>query len=65
MKYKTIYMLVRVVVHADHSSVSEIVREVENESVLSLSDTANVNILEAEILVSKVRKCKSDNLLIL
>lgn len=56
-------MLVRVV-RADHRSVSEIVMEVENEPVLSLSDTTSVNILEAEILVSTVRKRKSDKHLI-
>lgn len=51
-------MMVRVVVHADHDSIAEIVSEVENHSNLSLTDTANVNILEAEILVSRVRRSK-------
>ncbi len=65
MKYETIYMMVRVVVHADHTSIAEIVGEVENYSKLSLTDTANVNILETEILVSRVRKPKAKNLLTL
>lgn len=52
MKYQTIFIMVRVLVHADHASISETVREIESQSKLSLSDTANVNILETEILVS-------------
>lgn len=65
MKYETIYMMVRVVVHADHESVAEIVSEVENQSVINFTDTANVNILEAEILVSRVRKRKTEKPLFL
>lgn len=65
MKYETIYMMVRVVVHADHDSVADIVNEVENHANLSLTDTANVNILEAEILVSRVRKRKVEKNLLL
>lgn len=55
MKYETIFIMVRVQVHADHSRVADMVKEIETESKLSLSDTANVNILETEILVSRVR----------
>ena len=65
MKYETIYMMVRVVFHADHDSVADIVSEVENHANLSLTDTANVNILEAEILVSRVRKRKAEKNLLL
>jgi hypothetical protein len=46
MKYETLFLMVRVVVHADHTSIAEIVNEVETQSKLSLTDTANVNILE-------------------
>lgn len=58
MRYETLFITVRVLVHADHSSLREIVREVETDSTLLLTDTANVNILETEILVSKVSNPK-------
>ncbi len=59
MKYETIFIMVRVAVHADHTQLSEIVNEIETQSTLSLSDTANVNILETEILLSRVRNIKN------
>ncbi len=61
MKYETLFIMVRVAVHADHTSISEIVNEIETQSRLSLTDTANVNILETEILVSRVRNLKKIN----
>lgn len=61
MKYETLFIMVRVAVHADHSSLSEMVNEIETQSKLSLSDTANINILETEILLSRVRNIKSIN----
>lgn len=53
--------MVRVAVHADHTSIAEIVNEVETQSKLSLTDTANINILETEILLSRVRNIKNIN----
>lgn len=61
MKYETLYIMVRVAVHADHTSISEMVKEVETQSKLSLTDTANINILETEILVSRIRNIKNIN----
>lgn len=61
MKYETIFIMVRVAVHADHIQLSDIVHEIETESKLTLSDTANVNILEMEILLSRVRNHKNIN----
>lgn len=55
MKYETLFIMVRVQVHTSHTQISEVVKEVENHSKLSLSDTANINILETEILLSRVR----------
>jgi hypothetical protein len=54
MKYETLFIMVRVQVHTSHTQISEIVKEVESHSKLNLSDTANVNILETEILLSRV-----------
>jgi len=54
MKYETLFIMVRVTVHTDHDSLSKLVGEVEAHSKLSITDTANVNILETEILLSRV-----------
>lgn len=53
--------MVRVAVHADHKNLGDIVHEIETQSKLTLTDTANVNILETEILVSRVRNIKNIN----
>jgi len=54
MKHETLFIMVRLLVQADHVHISDIVSEVENYSRLDMSDTANVNILETEILMSRV-----------
>lgn len=59
MKYETIFLMVRVAVHADHIHLGDIVHEIETQSKLTLTDTANVNILETEILVSRTRNLKN------
>lgn len=61
MKYETLFIVVRVEVHADHTSTAEILKEVENESTVNMTDTANVNILETEILVSRVCNANAIN----
>lgn len=61
MIYETLFIMVRVAVHADHTSIAEMVSEIETQSKLSLTDTANVNILETEILLSRVRNIKNIN----
>lgn len=53
--------MVRVAVHADHIHLGDIVHEVETQSKFTLSDTANVNILETEILLSRTRNHKKIN----
>ena len=58
MKYETLFIMVRVAVHADHNNISDIVNEIETQSTLILTDTANVNILETEILLSRVHNPK-------
>jgi hypothetical protein len=61
MKYETIFIMVRVAVHADHKQLSDIVHEIETQSKMTLSDTANINVLETEILLSRVRNVKNIN----
>lgn len=58
MKYETLFIMVRVQVHADHASVSDTVRKLENESFLSMTDTANINVLETEILISRIHNSR-------
>ncbi|SDD66552.1 hypothetical protein [Pedobacter soli] len=58
MKYETIFLMVRVTVHADHEHVFDTVKELETQSTLSLTDTANINVLETEILVSRIHNPK-------
>ncbi len=62
MKYETLFIMVRVQVHTSHKNLSEMVKEVESHAKLSLSDTANVNILETEILLSRIRNYQNINL---
>ncbi len=59
MKYETLFIMVRVAVYADHTQLSDIVNEIETKSKLTLTDTANINILETEILLSRVRNLKN------
>ncbi|KRT15963.1 hypothetical protein ASU31_10670 [Pedobacter ginsenosidimutans] len=58
MKYETLCIMVRVTVHADHTSMSDMIGEIESQSSLMMSDTANINILETEILLSRIRNPK-------
>jgi hypothetical protein len=61
MRYETLFIMVRVEVYADHTSVAELVKELETESKFSLSDTANINVMETEILLSTSRNEKNIN----
>ncbi|WP_029275693.1 hypothetical protein [Pedobacter borealis] len=58
MKYETVFIMVRVMVHSDHAHTRDTVRELENQSSLLLTDTANINVLETEILVSRIANTK-------
>lgn len=58
MKYETVFIMIRVQVYADHASVSDTVRKLKNESILSMTDTANINVLETEILVSRIHNTR-------
>ncbi len=61
MKYETLFIMVRVQVHTSHNQLSEVVQELENDSRLDLTDTNNINILETEILLSRVRNTAKIN----
>ncbi|WP_448103499.1 hypothetical protein [Pedobacter panaciterrae] len=61
MKFETLFIMVRVQVHTSHTQISDVVREIENHSKMSLSDTDNINVLETEIMLSRVRNVKNIN----
>lgn len=58
MRYETLFIMVRVAVRADHSSLADIVSEIETRSVFRMDNTPKVKILETEILLSRVRNPK-------
>jgi len=61
MKHQTLYLMVQVIVHSAHPSIADTVHEVETQAVFSLSDTPNINVLETEILITRVRNPKNIN----
>lgn len=52
MRYENVFLMVRVTVHAEHDNVFDIMQELQSQSTLSMTDTANINILETRILVA-------------
>ncbi|MBE7179237.1 MAG: hypothetical protein INR69_22735 [Mucilaginibacter polytrichastri] len=55
MKYHTIYLMASVRVLSHHAHISETQHELETAAKLSLSGTPNIEILETEILVTRVK----------
>jgi hypothetical protein len=53
--------MVRVVVHSSHTSIADTVNEIETQSEFRLINTENINILETEILISRIRNIKKIN----
>ena len=58
MKKEIIYLMVRVEVETNFENISDTVHEVESKTVLSITDTSQVKILDTEILLSRVRNIK-------
>lgn len=54
----TVYLMVMVEVESTLDHISDTVSELENETVLSVTDTSNVKVLKSEILLTRVRKPK-------
>lgn len=52
MRYENVFLMVRVTVHADHDNVFDIMQELQSQSTMSMTDTANINVLETKILVA-------------
>lgn len=53
MKYQTIFIMLRAAVHANHKQLTDIVHAIETQSKLTLSDTANVIVLENRDFIIK------------
>ena len=53
---ETVYLMVRVEVESSLKHIADTVHELENETKLILGDTQNVKVVEAEILLTRVRK---------
>ncbi len=54
MKVEIIHLMVRVAVQTTHRHISDTVHELETESEITIKDTANINVLDTEILLSRI-----------
>ena len=61
MKPETVYLMVRVVVLSDYENISDTVHELEKESLLTLTDTPKLKVVETEILLTRVPNPKKNN----
>jgi hypothetical protein len=61
MKHETIFIIVRVLVQSTNTSLKDILTEIDTQSKVSLTDTANINILETEILSYRAPNPKNIN----
>jgi len=55
---ETVYIMVLVDVQSTYNNISDTVHELENETVLTITNTKNVHILRTEILLTRVRNLK-------
>lgn len=55
---ETVYIMVLVDVQSTHNNISDTVHELENEAVLTITNTKNLHILRTEILLTRVRNLK-------
>ena len=61
MKAETVYLMVRVAVLSDYENISDTVHELEAESLLSLTDTPKLKVVETEILLTRVPNLKKNH----
>lgn len=59
MKHEIIYVMVRAVVKSDHDQICDTVHEIETQATFSVSNTENVEVLETEVLLTRVRNPKN------
>lgn len=58
---EVLYLSVRAEVRTDLKNVWETAKEIENEAVIVLSDTPNVQVINTEILMTRFRNPKNNN----
>jgi len=61
MRAETVYLMVRVAVLTNHENISDTVNELETKSLFILPSTANVQVVETEILVTRIPNTKKNN----
>ena len=60
-KYHTLYLMVRVIAETELTTISDAVHELETHSKIILPNTPRVNILETEILLTRIRNINNIN----
>ena len=60
MKKETVYLMVRVAVLSDYENISDTVHEMESRSLLTLSNTPKLKVVETEILLTRVPNSKKN-----
>lgn len=55
---ETVYIMVLVKVETSLEHISDTVNELENQTSLTIANTKNVQVLESEILMTRVRRSK-------
>lgn len=60
MKAETVYLMVRVAVLSDYENISDTVHELESESLLTLTHTPKLKVVETEILLTRVPNSKKN-----
>jgi len=61
MRAETIYLMVRVAVLSHHENISDTVNELETQSLFNLPSTSKVQVIETEILLTRVPNPKKNN----
>ena len=61
MRAETVYLMVRVAVLSQHENISDTVHELETQSLFNLPSTSKVQVIETEILLTRVHNVKKNN----
>ena len=60
MQAETVYLMVRVAVLSDYENISDTVHELERQSLLTLTHTPKLKVVETEILLTRVPNSKKN-----
>ena len=61
MRAETVYLMVRVAVLSGYENISETVNELETQSIFNIPSTSKVQVVETEILLTRVHNPKKNN----